>query len=102
MRRRGLSFVEPALDALGMDMLAGLQVYDAFELADRHHPPLNPDLPALVGQLYSRALAADVKLTLMNQVPDDHQVRAGPRGRHAKRLSTSRSTSSTAAGRSGT
>jgi tetrapyrrole methylase family protein/MazG family protein len=70
----GLSFVEPALTALQVDMLAGLQVYDALELADRHHPPLNPDLPALVGQLYSRALAADVKLTLMNQVPDDHQV----------------------------
>ena len=70
----GLSFVEPALTALRVDMLAGLQVYDALELADRHHPPLNPDLPALVGQLYSRALAADVKLTLMNQVPDDHEV----------------------------
>jgi len=70
----GLSFVEPTLTALRVDMLAGLQVYDALELADRHHPPLNPDLPALVGQLYSRALAADVKLTLMNQVPDDHEI----------------------------
>jgi tetrapyrrole methylase family protein/MazG family protein len=70
----GLSFVEPTLTALRIDALAGLQVCDAVELAARHHPLLSPDLPALVGQLYSRALAADVKLTLMNQYPDDHEV----------------------------
>jgi tetrapyrrole methylase family protein/MazG family protein len=70
----GLSFVEPTLTVLRIDALAGLQIYDAVELAARHHPPLNPDLPALVGQLYSPALAADVKLTLMNQYPDDHGV----------------------------
>ncbi len=70
----GLSFVEPVLAALRIDALAGLQVYDAVELAARYHPPLNPDLPALVGQLYSRALATDVKLTLMNQYPDEHKV----------------------------
>ena len=70
----GLSFVEPTLTALRVDALAGLQIYDAVELAARHHPPLNPDLPALVGQLYSQALAADAKLTLMNQYPDEHGV----------------------------
>lgn len=70
----GLSFIEPTLTPLRMDVLAGLQVYDAVELAARYHPPLNPDLPALVGQLYSRALATDVKLTLMNQYPDEHEV----------------------------
>jgi len=70
----GLSFVEPTLTALGIDALEGLQVCDGIELAARHHPPLNPDLPALVGQVYSRALAADVKLTLMNQYPDEHPV----------------------------
>jgi len=70
----GLSFVEPTLTALRIDALAGLQICDAVELAARHHPPLNPDLPALVGQLYSPALAVDVKLTLMNQYPDDHGV----------------------------
>ena len=70
----GLSFVEPTLTSLRIDALAGLQVCDAVELASRHHPPLNPDLPALVGQLYSRALTTDVKLTLMNQYPHDHEV----------------------------
>ncbi len=70
----GVSFVAPTLTALRVDALAGLQICDAVELANRHHPPLNPDLPALIGQLYSPALAADVKLTLMNQYPDDHPV----------------------------
>jgi tetrapyrrole methylase family protein/MazG family protein len=70
----GLSFIEPTLTALRVDAMAGLQVYDAVEVAARHHPPFNPDLPVLVGQLYSRALAADVKLTLMNQYPDNHEI----------------------------
>jgi len=70
----GLSFVEPTLTALRIDALQGLQIVDAIDLARSHHPPLNSDLPALVGQLYSRLLASEVKLTLMNQYPDDHEV----------------------------
>jgi tetrapyrrole methylase family protein/MazG family protein len=70
----GLSFVEPTLTALRIDALEGLQIFDAIELSRRHHPPLNPDFPALVGQLYSRLLASEVKLTLMNQYPDEHEV----------------------------
>jgi tetrapyrrole methylase family protein/MazG family protein len=70
----GLSFVEPVLTALGIDALAGLQLVDATELAALHHPPLNPDLPALVAQLYSQDLAADLKLTLMNQYPPEHRL----------------------------
>jgi tetrapyrrole methylase family protein/MazG family protein len=70
----GLSFVEPALAALGADALPQLQLADALDLAARHHPPLSPDAPALVAQLYSARLASDVKLTLMNQYPDDHPV----------------------------
>jgi tetrapyrrole methylase family protein/MazG family protein len=70
----GISFVSPILTGLRVDALDGLQVADAAELAARHHPPLNPDVPALIGQLYSRPVASDVKLTLMNQYPDDHPV----------------------------
>jgi tetrapyrrole methylase family protein/MazG family protein len=70
----GLSFLEPVLTALGIDALAGLQLVDATELAAMHHPPLNPDMPALVAQLYSQALAAGLKLTLMNQYPPEHPV----------------------------
>jgi len=70
----GLSFVEPVCSRLKLDALAGLQIADATELALLHYPPFNPDLPVLVGQLYSRDLAADVKLVLMMLYPDDHQV----------------------------
>ncbi|HIP95614.1 MAG TPA: nucleoside triphosphate pyrophosphohydrolase [Anaerolineae bacterium] len=70
----GLSFVEPVLTALGLDALDGLQIVDALDLAARHHPPLNPDLPALVGQLYGRDVASAVKLTLMNGYPAGHPV----------------------------
>jgi tetrapyrrole methylase family protein/MazG family protein len=70
----GISFVEPALALLGIDALDGLQIMDALDIAARHHPPLNPDFPALLGQVYSRAVASEVKLTLMNQYPDDFSV----------------------------
>ncbi|MFB0545499.1 MAG: nucleoside triphosphate pyrophosphohydrolase [Anaerolineae bacterium] len=70
----GLSFIEPVLTCLGLDALDGLQIADATELAARCHPPLNPDVPTLVGQLYGRRLASGVKLTLMNLLPDDHPL----------------------------
>lgn len=70
----GLSFVEPVLDELGLDAMAGLQMADATELGAAHHPALDPDRPALVGQLYSRRLASEVKLTLMNAYPEEHPV----------------------------
>ncbi|MEL6310021.1 MAG: nucleoside triphosphate pyrophosphohydrolase, partial [Chloroflexota bacterium] len=34
----------------------------------------NPAYPALVGQVYSREVASNIKLVLMNQYPDDFQV----------------------------
>ncbi|MFQ5813859.1 MAG: SAM-dependent methyltransferase, partial [Anaerolineae bacterium] len=70
----GLSFIEPVLTCLGLDALAGLQIADATELAALHHPCLNPDLPALIAQLYDQQLASDVKLTLMNLYPDEHPI----------------------------
>jgi tetrapyrrole methylase family protein/MazG family protein len=70
----GISFVEPCLDLMAVDALDGLYIADALELAAANHPPFHPDAPALIGQLYSSMVAADVKLTLMNQYPDDHPV----------------------------
>jgi tetrapyrrole methylase family protein/MazG family protein len=70
----GLSFIEPVLSLLEIDGLAGLQLADATDLAAAHHPPLDPDRPALVGQLYGPRLASEVKLTLMNGYPDHHPV----------------------------
>ncbi len=68
----GLSFIEPALTALGLDALDGLQVFDAVQVAAMHHPPINPDAPALLAQLYNQTIASGAKLVLMNQYPDDH------------------------------
>lgn len=88
----GLSFVEPVLEALAThgrltahdDPMARLQLSDALDLAQLHHPPLDPDRPALVAQIFSRAIASDVKLTLLNQYPPAHEVivvqAAGSRG----------------------
>jgi tetrapyrrole methylase family protein/MazG family protein len=96
----GLSFIEPTLEILNdeflvlnrapvsarsiqnskfkihnsVDPVNGLQLCDALEIAALHHPPLNPDKPALIAQVYSRAIASDVKLTLMNQYPPAHVV----------------------------
>jgi tetrapyrrole methylase family protein/MazG family protein len=70
----GLSFVETVCTRLRLDPLDGLQIADATELARLHYPQFNPDLPVLVGQLYSRDLAADVKLMLMMLYPDDHEI----------------------------
>ncbi|UCF60877.1 MAG: nucleoside triphosphate pyrophosphohydrolase [Anaerolineaceae bacterium] len=71
---QGVSFIEACLAMLGIDALDGLYIADALELAGGHHPPFSPDSPVLIGQLYSSMVAADVKLTLMNQYPDDHPV----------------------------
>lgn len=70
----GLSFIEPTLTALSVDALNGVQIVDAVEVMALHHPPLNPDFAALIGQVYSRAVASEIKLTLMNQYPDEHRV----------------------------
>lgn len=71
----GLSFIEPVLNVLGVDGLDGLQIVDAMDVATYHHPPLDPDRPALLAQLYSRMLASEVKLTLLNQYAPDHEVK---------------------------
>jgi tetrapyrrole methylase family protein/MazG family protein len=71
----GMSFVEPVLRAVGMDGMAGLQLFDAIEVAGFFYPPINPNLPLVVGQVYSRLLAGDLKLTLMVVYPAEHEVR---------------------------
>ncbi len=71
----GISFVEPTLALVGADALDGLQILDGIAVGLMHHPPLNPDYPALLGQVYSQAVASNIKLTLMNQYPDDFAVK---------------------------
>lgn len=71
----GLSFIEPTLTALEVDPLPHTTLVDALELVSAHTPPFPPDAPALVAQIHSRAVAADVKLTLMEVYPDEHPVK---------------------------
>jgi len=71
---QGLSFIEPTLTALGLDPLPHLAILDALELAVAHVPPFPPDAPALIVQVHSRAVANEVKLTLMEAYPDEHPV----------------------------
>ena len=72
----GVSFVEPACLALGLDPLErdGLQIVDAMVVAASHAPPFDTSRPALLAQCYSRALASDVELTLLHSFDDQHPV----------------------------
>ncbi len=70
----GISFVEPMLTAVNVDALDGLQVFDALQLVDYSYPPLSSDVALLVGQVYSRLVASELKLVLNAIFPDEHQV----------------------------
>jgi tetrapyrrole methylase family protein / MazG family protein len=71
----GLSFLEPVFSALGMDPYPRLVLMDALELSQAHHPAFPPDMPVLIAQVYSRMVAAEVKMTLNAIYPDEHPVR---------------------------
>jgi len=70
----GLSFLEPAFAALRLDPFPRVVLMDALELSQAHVPPFPPDMPVLVAQLYSRLVAAEVKMTLNTVYPDEHPV----------------------------
>ena len=71
----GISFLEPVFAALGLDPYPHLTLVDALELSQAHIPAFPPDTPALVAQIYSRMVAAEVKMTLNTIYPDEHPVR---------------------------
>ncbi len=70
----GISFVDTVCNAVGLDPMNGLTVYDAMLIAQEHFPKVNTDYPLILGQLYDRSLASDVKLTLMAAYPPEHEV----------------------------
>jgi len=70
----GVSFIEPAFSALGLDPFPQITLVDALELSQRHLPPFPVDKPVLVAQIYSRLVAAEVKATLNSIYPDEHKV----------------------------
>ncbi len=65
----GLSFVDAVLGAVGADAGDGLRVADALALGR-----IEPTAPLLVCQVYSRAVASQVKLALAEHYPDEHEV----------------------------
>ncbi len=71
----GISFIEPVFAALGLDPYPRLSLVDALELSQANSPGFPPDQPALVAQVYSRLVAAEVKMTLNSVYPDDHPVK---------------------------
>jgi tetrapyrrole methylase family protein / MazG family protein len=71
----GLSFLEPVYSALGIDPYPHTALVDALELAAAHVPPFPPSSPAIIAQVHSTTVAADVKLTLMALYPDEHPVK---------------------------
>jgi tetrapyrrole methylase family protein/MazG family protein len=70
----GLSFVEPVLTAVAVDALDGLQVFDALALGEYLYPPVHANTPLLLGQVYSRLVANEVKLVLTSIYDDQHPV----------------------------
>lgn len=66
-----MSFLEVLYTRLGVDPINGLTIVDAADLA-----VLPPDLATglIITQVYSRQVASDVKLTLMDYYGDEYQV----------------------------
>ncbi len=83
----GVSFLEPALSALGIDLLDGVSVIDALDLANLTEPHR---MHLLLAQVHSRAVASRVKLKLLELYPHDFVVtvlnRAGMHGEKVDRL----------------
>ena len=67
----GLSGVEATYALIGVDPVSGLQVVDALQLETMQ---LNPELGALVLQIYNRRVAQRAKIALMRFYPDEHPV----------------------------
>lgn len=68
-----LTFLPAALDVLGMTGLDNLQVCGDTRLAGMHHPPLNPDVPAVIALGDAPDWAA-IKRALLNQYPGAHAL----------------------------
>lgn len=82
----GLSFVEPTLTAVNLFLAASsnsahlvdgmdhLQVCDALELLEQDFPKVHVNMPVLVGQVYSQAVASELKLKLTAVYDDETPV----------------------------
>ncbi|UOF91820.1 nucleoside triphosphate pyrophosphohydrolase [Fodinisporobacter ferrooxydans] len=67
----GKSFLDDLLEKVGVDPADGLLLLDGTDLQAHM---LDPGIATLIMQVYNRDVASDVKLTLMEQYPDEYQV----------------------------
>ncbi|OUM85299.1 MAG: nucleoside triphosphate pyrophosphohydrolase [Bacillus thermozeamaize] len=65
------SFLDALSARLHLDPIEGLLILDGTSLT---RSQLNPELVTVIPQVYDRAVASDVKLTLMEVYPDDYPV----------------------------
>lgn len=70
----GISLLETILPLLGLSPGEPLQLVTAGAVAGLHHPPLAPDQPAIISQLYGPELAGRVKKTLLNGYKTELEV----------------------------
>jgi tetrapyrrole methylase family protein/MazG family protein len=86
----GLSFLDATFAILGVDPFPHTALVDALELAAAHFPAFPPGAPAVIAQIHSAVVAAEVKLVLTALYPDDHPVqlvhRAGTPQAHVESL----------------
>jgi len=66
-----MSFLDAIYAALKIDPVQGFQVIDGLKIYALN---LNPRLGAVVVQVYSRLVAADIKIALLERYPAEHRV----------------------------
>lgn len=67
----GQSFLDAIFQALKIDPIEGFQLLDATSLS---RDILRIDTHTIIGQVYDRFVASEVKLTLMEKLPDEYEV----------------------------
>jgi len=83
----GQSFLDPMFQTLQIDPIEGFQLLDGTNLKKNS---LNINLHMIIGQVYDTFIASEVKLTLMEKLPDDYKVyivtAAGTKGESIKEV----------------
>ena len=67
----GKSFIDDLFQSVTVDPVEGFQLLDSFEL---NPDTLNTGQHVIIMQVFNALMAGEVKLTLMEKYPDDHEV----------------------------
>jgi len=76
-----VQLIQDALNILNLDTWDALQIHAAETFRAMHHPPLNPDVAALIVDGPALDLTSIQKI-LLNQYPPDHEIRVVSNGRY--------------------